>query len=68
MLTVLLSNQLYAKKGRCVFGCGEVEYLGHLISDQGARTYPKKTEAMQQWPIPVTVKALRGVFGTDWLL
>ena len=32
VLFVLLSNQLYAKKSKYVFGYGEVEYLGHLIS------------------------------------
>lgn len=60
ILSVLLSNQLYAKQSKYVFGCGEVEYLGHLILDQGVRTDPKKTEAMQQWPVPTTVKALKG--------
>ena len=63
VLPVLLSNQLYAKQSKCVFGCGEVEYLGHLISGQGIRTDPKKTEARQQWPMPRTVKVLRGFLG-----
>ena len=47
MLSVLLDNHLYAKQSKCVFGCKEVEYLGHLISGQGVRTDPKKTNAMQ---------------------
>ena len=60
---MLLDNQLYAKQSKCVFGCEEVEYLGHLISGQGVRTDPKKTDAMQNWPIPTSVKALRGFLG-----
>ena len=60
VLSVLLSNQLYAKQSKCVFGCGEMEYLGHLISVEGVRTNPRKTEAMQQWPTPRSMKALRG--------
>ena len=63
VLTVLLDNKLYAKRSKCVFGFVEVEYLGHLISSQGVRTDPRKTEAMIQWPVPTSVKALRGFFG-----
>ena len=54
---------MYAKQSKCVFGCGKVEYLGHLISGQGVRAEPKKTEAMQQWLVPKSVKALRGFLG-----
>ena len=45
---MLLDNKLYAKRSKCVFGCVEVEYLKHLISGQGVRTNPRKTEAMMQ--------------------
>ena len=63
VLTMLLDNQLYAKQSKYVFGCEEVEYLGHLILGQGVRIDPKKTDAMQNWPIPTSVKALRGFLG-----
>ena len=46
-----------------MFGCLEVEYLGHLIFGQGVRIDPKKIEAMVNWPIPTSVKALRVFLG-----
>ena len=68
MLDTLVNHQLYAKQSKCVFACKEVKYLGHLISGEGVKTDPRKTTAMQQWPIPHDVKALKGVFRLDWLL
>ena len=46
VLEVLRSNQLYAKQSKCVFGCTEVEYLGHVISGEGVRVDSKKISAM----------------------
>ena len=63
VLEVLRSNQLYAKLSKCVFGCPEVEYLGHVISGEGVSADSKKISAMIQWPIPDSVKALRGFLG-----
>ena len=45
-----------------MFACEEAKYLGHFISGEGVKTDPKKIDAMQQWPIPRDVKALRGFF------
>lgn len=58
--TVLLENKLFPKQSKCVFRCQEVKYLGVLIFGHGVRTDPKKAKAMQQWPIPTSIKALRG--------
>jgi hypothetical protein len=33
-LDILRKNQLFAKKSKCWFGCQEVDYLGHIISQQ----------------------------------
>nr|XP_023879731.1 uncharacterized protein LOC111992135 [Quercus suber] len=63
VLEVLQSHQLYAKQSKCVFGCEEVEYLGHIISGSGVKADPRKTLAMQQWPIPQNIKSLRGFLG-----
>ena len=46
-----------------MFGCTEVEYLGHVISGEVVKADPKKISAMVQWLIPDFVKALRGFLG-----
>ena len=60
VLQILQDHQLYAKMSKCRFGVDEIDYLGHFISDQGVRTDPSKLEAMSKWPIPTTIKSLRG--------
>ncbi len=54
---------MYAKLSRCHFGCHEVEYLGHVISEEGVKADPSKIEAMLNWPVPSNIKALRGFLG-----
>jgi len=37
-----------------------VEYLGHVIFAEGVSTDPAKIVAVQNWPMPATLKQLRG--------
>jgi hypothetical protein len=50
-------------KSKCTFGVFEIEYLGHFISRKGVRADPSKLEAMVTWPIPQSIRALRGFLG-----
>ena len=63
VLELLLQHQLHAKRSKCVFGCLEVKYLGHIISTQGVSTNLRKTATMVAWPSPTSVKALKGFLG-----
>ena len=44
----------------CQFGCKEIEYFGHIISNERVETDPKKTEALVSWHSPTSLKSLRG--------
>jgi hypothetical protein len=63
VLQILQDHKIYAKMSKCKFGVDEIDYLGHFISDQGVRTDPSKLEVMLKWPIPTTIKSLRGFLG-----
>jgi hypothetical protein len=63
VLSIMKDNRLFAKESKCVFGGRAVEYLGHIISKEGVKTDPSKIEAVQQWPVPKTIKQLRGFLG-----
>lgn len=63
VLTKLRGHQLYMKRSKCCFAQSKLEYLGHIISGQGVATDPQKTVAMLQWPVSLSVIALRGFLG-----
>ena len=63
MLETLRTNKLYLKASKCSFAQQSLEYLGHIISDQGVSTDPEKTQVMLQWPVPTSFTELRAFLG-----
>ena len=63
VLETLRTNKLYLKASKCSFAQQSLEYLGHIISDQGVSTDPEKTQVMLQWPIPTSFTELRAFLG-----
>jgi hypothetical protein len=53
------------KPSKCNFRVQEVEYLGHIVSHEGVKVDPNKIKAMMEWPIPKTLKNLRGFLGLE---
>lgn len=60
---ILAKHTLFAKMSKCVFGKGEVEYLGHIIGAGGVQADQEKIRVMLAWPTPTSVKTLRGFLG-----
>jgi hypothetical protein len=54
---------LYAKALKCQFDSLEVDYLRHVLSEDGVKADPAKIEVMKNWPNPKTPKALRRFLG-----
>ena len=50
VLQVLREHQLYAKLIKCEVYQRKVQYLGHVISEEGIAVDPKMVEAIMDWP------------------
>lgn len=59
-MRLLSEHQFFANGKKCSFGEDNVDYLEHIISNEGVSTDPAKTQAMTQWLTPKSVKELRG--------
>lgn len=46
------THQLFMKLSKCSFAQSSLNYLGHIISAEGAATDPSKMMVMQNWHVP----------------
>jgi hypothetical protein len=60
VIHLLKEQQIYAKPSKCFFGVKKVEYLGRIVSHECVKVDPNKIKTMMDWPIPKTLKNLRG--------
>ena len=54
---------LKLKPSKCEFFKTEINYLGHVVLQDGIRTDDKKIEAIKNWPRPVTNTEVRSFLG-----
>ena len=59
----LRSAKLYARLHKCAFFQHRVEYLGFDVSAEGVQPSPDKVKAVVEWPIPQSVRDVRGFLG-----
>jgi hypothetical protein len=60
---LLQKHQFFLKLPKCSFAQKEVSYLGHIVSDGTVAPDPSKVSSITSWPVPSTVKGLRGFLG-----
>ncbi|GKE12224.1 putative reverse transcriptase domain-containing protein [Tanacetum coccineum] len=59
ILELLRKEKLYAKFSKCDFWIHIVQFLGHLIDNQGLHVDPAKIEAVKNWTSPTTPTEVR---------
>ena len=56
----LQAHDLYLKLEKCLFDQAKLEFLGMIISYNAVSMDPVKVQGITGWPIPTTVKQVRG--------
>ena len=62
-LTRLQRSGLIVQQDKCVFVASTVEFLGHQVSAKGLRSLPSKVSAIQNYPVPTSIKELQAFIG-----
>jgi hypothetical protein len=63
VLERLRQHNLHAKPEKCMFHASEAEFLGFMVSPAGVTMAENKTQAIQAWPAPTTVKEVQSFLG-----
>ncbi|GJY70316.1 putative reverse transcriptase domain-containing protein [Tanacetum coccineum] len=63
VLELLKKEKLYAKFSKCEFWLQEIQFLGHVINDDGIHVDPSKIEAVKNWEAPRTPTEVRSFLG-----
>lgn len=63
VLQILVDSNLKLKAKKCVLFALSIEFLGHIINEQGISCSPSKIECIRNIPIPTNPKSLRSYLG-----
>jgi hypothetical protein len=63
VLTRIQEAGMTVKLSKCSFFSRQVEYLGHIISDEGIKVCPDKVLAIKQFPVPSNATGVRSFLG-----
>ncbi len=60
---VLRKHKLKMKARKCVFGARETKFLGFLVSKEGIRVCPSRSDCIRNYPQPRNVRNIREFLG-----
>ncbi|KAD6453802.1 hypothetical protein E3N88_08508 [Mikania micrantha] len=63
ILELLACEKLYAKFSKYEFWLREVQFLGHVVNQNGIQVDPSKIKAVEQWETPRTPTEIRQFLG-----
>lgn len=67
VLSTLSRHQLHCAVEKCKFAQTEIDYLGYLVSSNGIKTNPNKTNAVTDWPTPTSTADVQTFMGfANW--
>ena len=61
-LQTLRDHKLFAKFSKCEFWLRSITFLGHIISFEGIRVDPQKTEALRNLTRPISLTDIQSFF------
>lgn len=63
VFSTLGTHKLVVDLKKCAFLTNKISCLGFLFSSNGIQADPLKVEAIQNWPVPSTVKEVQSFLG-----
>ncbi|GJY64718.1 putative reverse transcriptase domain-containing protein [Tanacetum coccineum] len=63
VLELLKKEELYVKFSKCEFWLQEVQFLGHVVNQNGIHVDPSKIEAVKNWKAPTTPSEICSFLG-----
>ncbi|GKB16419.1 putative reverse transcriptase domain-containing protein [Tanacetum coccineum] len=63
VLELLKNEKLYAKFSKCEFWLQKVQFLGHVVNQNGIHVDPSKIEAVKNWKAPTTPPKIQSFLG-----
>nr|GFB93295.1 putative reverse transcriptase domain-containing protein [Tanacetum cinerariifolium] len=65
ILELLKKEELYAKFSKCEFWIPKVQFLGHVIDNQGIHVDPAKIESVKNWASPKSPMKIHQFLGLE---